>query len=744
MFGNAVWTGAAPVSGESGATSVPAFSMLRRVFSASSVKKATLRVLGLGFFHCYINGREVTSSCFLPLSSDYEPRNDYPTGEILTGHRIYVPEFDVTALVREGQNALVIHYGGGWYTFSGEDGRYGDPKAIYLITLEQTDGKHVFCSTTDDRIGPSHITDYYFTKHERQDLRLEDERILYPDYDDSGWQTAVPAKPLKTEYMLSDCPTDRVIRPITPKKTANVNVTTDGDTVRMIPCSTGNAAVYDCGVNLTGRPLLKITAPAGEKITVIFSEEPAPDGAMDTRFSFGQRFTVISDGNPRTVHPLFTWFGFRCFCVIGGAEPVNVQEIHTDISVSSAFDCDEPVLNWLYRTYIHTELCNMHAGIISDCPHIERRGYTGDGQLTCRAVMAMTDAKRLYRKWITDISDCQDTLTGHVQYTAPYLRSGGGPGGWGCAIIEVPYMYYRRYGETEPLKTLYPQMLRYFDYLEAHSENGLVTSDKAGQWCLGDWCTPIQVVLPAAFVNTYFYIKCLNRMTEIASVIGKDEDIGGFRARAEEKKKAVTAAYFNTWDSNFIGGLQGANAFALDIGLGNQDTYDNMVKYYTKLGCLDTGIFGTELVPKVLFERGDSELAVRLLTSSDPHSFGGMMKHGATTLWEYWPDATHERSHNHPMFGAPTAFLFDYILGIREPDPRRPELIIAPADVPQISRASGKREIPQGTVEIAYEKDASGGRKFIITVPENIPARLRFRDTEYTLAPGENRIHADT
>ena len=27
-------------------------------------------------------------------------------------------------------------------------------------------------------------------------------------------------------------------------------------------------------------------------------------------------------------------------------------------------------------------LCNMHTGHPSDCPHLERRGYTGDGQLT--------------------------------------------------------------------------------------------------------------------------------------------------------------------------------------------------------------------------------------------------------------------------------------------------------------------------------------------------------------------------
>ena len=97
-------------------------------------------------------------------------------------------------------------------------------------------------------------------------------------------------------------------------------------------------------------------------------------------------------------------------------------------------------------------LCNMHTGHPSDCPHLERRGYTGDGQLTCHAALSVLDARRFYEKWLCDIGDCQDTLSGHIQYTAPYIRSGGGPGGWGCAIVEVPYQLYRHYGDVEVLR----------------------------------------------------------------------------------------------------------------------------------------------------------------------------------------------------------------------------------------------------------------------------------------------------
>ena len=61
MFGQAQWVCAgaysAPTSRALDAGGVPHFPILRSHFSAGDVRKATLRVLGLGFYHCYINGK---------------------------------------------------------------------------------------------------------------------------------------------------------------------------------------------------------------------------------------------------------------------------------------------------------------------------------------------------------------------------------------------------------------------------------------------------------------------------------------------------------------------------------------------------------------------------------------------------------------------------------------------------------------------------------------------------------------
>ena len=698
--------------------------ILRSHFTVQNPRTATLRVLGLGFFHCYINGQRVGDELFLPLNSEYEPRKDYPMGEKLTSHHLYVPEYDVTPLLKDGDNVIVIHCGAGWYCRT-PDVAYGRPKAIWLVEGEDENGTFEFCSSTADKAMASYVQYSNTVKREVHDYTLVSPDMLNAETDDSSWPNAVCARAPETEYAFSDCPADCVIRTLPVTQTYAVD----------------DVKAYDCGINTTGWPVLKIRAPKGERVEVEFSEEKNEDGSIDPKFLFRQYFHIISDGMERIVRPDLTWFGFRYVSVKGDAEVLCVEVVHTNVEVTSAFHSDNELLNWIHDAYLNTQLTNMHAGIPSDCPHNERRGYTGDGQLVCHAAMNMLDAEAFYRKWMQDIADSQDSLTGHIQYTAPYVRSGGGPGGWGCAIVEVPWQFYRHYGDVSVLEKYYPAMKRYFDYLEAHSRHDLVISDKEGEWCLGDWCPPGYMKVPAPVINNYFYIKSMNRCIEVCRLIGCEQDIPLYEERIAARKQALMDGYFNKWDGNFLGNLQGAGAFMLDIGLGDERVYPGMVDHYRELGCLDTGIFGTDIVTRLLFERGDGQLAMDLLLSETLSTFHTMRERGATTLFEYWPGSPGDRSHNHPMFGAVVAYFYDYLLGIRAKDgcAAYSEIEIAPVLVNQIGKLSGHRTLPAGKLSVAYEK-TDAGVTFTIEVPENLPAVFVFGGERYQLQPGENRF----
>ncbi len=689
VFGNAVW-----VKANTGRVS----PIIRTSFVLPEKKilSASINILGLGTYVFYVNGRLGSEDLFQPLNSNFEDRN-HPSNEEMAV-RAYVNNYDIKDFLKPGKNTVATMLGNGWYDGTRLEKAYGERKLCFNITVKTEDETLTFGTSLKDKYAESFVRDSNILEYEMHDYTEWNEELLGESFDDSALPCVSPAAPLETEYFFSDCPRDTVIEEYAPK------------VVKLWY----NNVVYDVGMNTTGIPVLISSGEPG-LVTVEFSEELTPNGEPDLSQSLNQRFTALVSDKPVEIKNVFSWYGFRYFKVTGHIKEVRFLRTHTKVDITSSFKSDNETLNWIYNTYVNTQRSNMHHGMPSDCPHFERRGYTGDGQLTCRSAMHVLDMHKFYTKWMEDISDCQDRLTGHVQYTAPYTKSGGGPGGWGSAIVVLPYEMWKYYGDDKNLERFYPQMLHYFEYLESHSTNKLVTSDTPGEWCLGEWCTPGPVELPAPFVNNYFYIKALEKVIEIAHHIGRDEDIPELERRIAERRQATEAAYFNPWDGNFVGGRQGANAFALDMGIGNEMTKKQFIEYYDTLGYYDTGIFGTDIVTRLLFEYGRADIAVKLLTAAEPHGFGKWMKDGATSYWEYWFDS---RSHHHPMFGAVNTYLFEYLLGIKQDKDSYgfERVTVSPAYVDFIENLSGHITTGRGVISVKIETK-EGKRTLEVSAP---------------------------
>ena len=503
--------------------------------------------------------------------------------------------------------------------------------------------------------------------------------------------------------------------------------------------------VYDCGRILTGIVKFQVLEET-ENVFVYYDEEldenKRPLKIRKNWYNYFQYSDFKNCHKDQIVHTNLTWHCFRYFEVSGNASVLGAYVIHSDVPVTSEFECSDEILNWIYKAFLNTMLCNMHTGIPSDCPHLERKGYTGDGQLTSDAAMTFMDAKKFYHKWLGDISDCQDQITGAVQYTAPFYDCGGGPGGWGAAIAIVPYNYYKRYGDTEILREFYPKILHWFQYLESVSEDDLVVRDREGTWCLGDWCLPAQkrlgdresIKLPPPFVNTYFYIKALEIAYEIEKILNIDHGKEKLSEIMKAKKGALIKTYFDKNTGDFVHNLQGANAFATDIHIGDERTFLNMVEHYKKNPTYDTGIFGTDIVTRLLFERGESALAIKLLTAKEGACFYREMQEGFSTMWETWSGI---RSHCHPMFGAVSKYLIEYVLGIRmEEGVSYQKIIINPACMESVTWAKGKIATEQGEIKVSYNE-----KEIQITIPQGTVAVLKLKNKETKLGCGEHRIY---
>ena len=669
---------------------------IEKKFSVGKVRSAILDITGLGYFYAEINGKKVTDDLFNPVFSDYRARSLnnllYPIADKMT-HRVYFCRYDIAEMLKCGDNVLSVYLGNGWYrqTKRTAEGHleFGN-KLIARFSLRYVDEQgceREILSDGTEAWRQTEITDNNIFYGETQDLRV----LVKP----SEYGDVTVEDDFETIFTLQTCPAERVIRTIAPR----------------LVKQNGNKCVYDAGETVSGRVCLRAYGNSGDVVMVNHSECITKDGTLDVNSSGGdilndrgekqlQLTKYVLDGTNRELYPKFCKQAFRYFEVEGAAEVVCVEVIHACLSERTTFACSNSVLNWLYTAYKRTQLINMHDGFPSDCPHRERLGYTGDGQITASAAMTMFDCESFYRKWIRDICDCQNIDNGHIQHTAPFYGGGGGPVGWGGAVVQVPYVFYMHYGDKSLVQEVLPHIVEWVDYIVSRTDNGLVCREENGGWCLGDWATSA-VVIPQEFVNTTLFVCMLEKAAFLAKQVERHDLVNRFSELQKRYRESVTNEFFDDETGSFAGGVQGADAFALAAGLGDRRTLENLVAKYARDCRFDTGFIGTYVLVEQLIAHDRVDLAFDLLSASKKGSFGYLKRLGETTIWEYLD--TKWCSHAHPMFGAVAEFLPKVLLGLPDKE-RTNEVVLRPRFPRKLSYAEGSALYNGKPVEVRWRK----------------------------------------
>lgn len=622
--------------------------ILHRCFNVESTENAVLYLLTLGFSKCYINGNLVSDDYFAS-NSDYHKRSYenmqllYPLNDEFS-YSQYYGAYDVSEFLTAGENHIAVILGNGWYNQCSRiaEGHmeYGEPKIKLML---KTNSDVVFSNEEFEAI-QSHIIYNQLFVGEMHYPEFPFEPLLFGDADEIS-----PVMVFQNEDAVlrgAHFPADRVVNRIKP------TLVSSGE----------NFKIFDAGRNLSGIAEVITSAEYGEKITLTFAELLNDKGELHTKSAGSdvQTDAFIATGkDEEKFSPLFVWHGFRFVKVEGYITDITVLEIRADLKPEGSFNTQNALLNNVVQNYQNSQWSNMHCGVPSDCPHRERLGYTGDGQLTASSAMYLADCRSFYRKWIRDIADSQCKKSGHIQHTAPFGGGGGGPAGWGGAIIIVPWQYYLHYGEIDILEEYYNNMLRFVDYMESRSENNIVVGEEKDGWCLGEWCTPQKVELTESYVNTCLYLEQLKTLKNIAEILGDFALAGDIENKISIKQTAVKTAFFKNeiWDC----GKQGAPLFAWTAGIITLDEIIPFLEEY-KGKSLDVGIFGLPILIKALFNADMGDTAIDLLTKDDGVSFGSMIiNKGSTTLSETLMGGG---SHNHPMFGGFVSTLIENMLGI--------------------------------------------------------------------------------
>ena len=111
--------------------------------------------------------------------------------------------------------------------------------------------------------------------------------------------------------------------------------------------------------------------------------------------------------------------------------------------------------------------------------------------------------------------------------------------GWGDACIIVPMAMYRKYGDVRILEENYEMMKNWYAFLESRAENNAIQSGiDYGEWC-EPGTNPMMSMQNGNFdVATAYFAHSGETLSEIAAILGKEEDAAHYREVSENAKKA--------------------------------------------------------------------------------------------------------------------------------------------------------------------------------------------------------------
>ena len=679
-----------------------------------AVKQGRVYISGLGYYELYINGKKVGDHVLSPNHTNYDRRQGDVSGgssarKMMT--RVLYETYDVTDFLHMGDNVVAVCLGNGWYfqndRAENDPYSYDLPKLIAQLEIELSNGTRRFILSDESwKTASGPLLHNGVHDGEIYDARQEITGWNQAGFDDSNWLPAKVVRAPDGPLMAQMSPPDRMVRTIRPR---SVSIPEKG-TYR-----------FDMGELISGWVRLKVDGPSGTEINLKFIEQNG--------ITFGQHDTYILKGNgPEIWEPRFTWHAFRYVEVSGTSFPLTLENlegrvVNTDVAADGFFESANPLFNLIWQNFRRTQYGNMHGGVPSDCPHRERRGYTGDGQIAAQAAIYTLDMRAFYTKWINDMKDGQDQNSGHVPNTVPYQDGGGGTA-WGSAYVIVPWYMYLYYGDHHILAGHYDGMKKWIGYLENQvNADGIVN-----ETMLGEWVPPQPTEIPPSFVSTAYYYFNLDLMSRIAAVLGKKTDAVTFREQGERIKQAFNRVYFNADSKTYSIGRQGANVFALGFDLVPaahiEAVFANLVQNIevASKGHFDTGMMATPLLLDVLTRYGRADLAYTVMNQRDFPSFGYAIDRGATTLWETWQGT---ESHSHPMFGSVCQWFFQALGGINA-DPDQPgfkHIMIRPSVIGGLKFVRTEYESGYGKIKSAWQME-NEDLTITIEIPVNCTATV--------------------
>lgn len=702
-----------------GGGKAPQAPLMRREFELpAEVESASIRICGLGYYELRLNGSKVGDHVLDPIVTQYDKH-------------VRAVSYDVTEQVQTGANAMGVILGNGWYNSTTPDAWNfehapwrSSPKLILWFDAITKDGSRIqMVSDCNWKVCcDSPIQFNALRNGETYDARLEKAGWDQPGFDDAEWKLAriVPGPGgLITEQTSPPC---KVMETLTPISVKSIRP---------------GVAVFDLGVNIAGWAQLSIKGEAGQEIILRYSDRLRDDGEIEqkdiSKHIHGgdfqtDRYICKGDGD-EVWEPRFTYHGFSYVQVEGlTSEPtldmIRGRVVHTSFESTGTFECSSNDLNQLQKITRRSFIGNFVA-IPTDCPHREKNGWTGDAQLAAETGLINYNVASSYSQWLDTMADTQrpsGQFPGIVPSAGWGYNWGSGPA-WDNAFILIPWYVYEHTGDLSLIERHFDSMRLYMDFCAS------MATDHILSFGLGDWCA-FNAKASHVLTSTGYYYTDACILAKCAELIGRPHEARGFEQLATKIKSSFNEHFYKC-DGIYGNGEMTSLGCALYQGLVEDSEKPSVVAALAKAVRdndykADFGILGAKYVPRALADNGEIETAFKLISQDAFPGWIHWLRQGSSTLWESWGG---DESLNHIMFGDVSAWMFNYLAGIRpdEANPGFSYVKVQPHTVKDLDWVKATHNAPCGTIRSSWQK--TGGRvEFTIELPKGIAGELLLPD----------------
>ncbi|GLR18901.1 alpha-L-rhamnosidase-related protein [Portibacter lacus] len=327
----------------------------------------------------------------------------------------------------------------------------------------------------------------------------------------------------------------------------------------------------------------------------------------------------------------------------------------------------------------------------------------------------------------------------------------------------VALMFYADYMYTGNLELVekYYEPLKYKTLMELRREDGLVSSTNSSpefmkklgfkdpktkmkdivDWPPAGWGGNPEVMgerdgfvfMPYSTVINCLYYQNMVIMAEFAKGLGKSEEQLEFEYLAAQAKQSINEKLFDKKKGRYVDG-EGtdhaslhANMMALAFNIVPEKYIPSVVEHIKSRG-MACSVYGSQYLMEALYNAGEADYALSLMTATHDRSWYNMIKVGSTITLEAW-DMKYKSNGdwNHAWGAAPANIIPRGLWGIQ---PKTPGFGIASIK-PQMSKLTeSKIEVPtvKGNIKGEYEYVDNKLQIYSIDIPAGMLAEFEVLD----------------